>query len=463
MKKIFVFLPDGVGLRNFAFTSFKEKGEKLGYEIIYWNNTSFPLNSEFGFNEVKIENTKLHKLTNLYKRAKIRIELDLFAKKYNDKTFLTYKFSQSYRGIKNSIKSWYVNFLVLVLRSNKGLKYIQNKIEKKERLTVSYQNAKKQLIDHSPEIIFCTNQRSSEAIAPVLAAKDLDIKTATFIFSWDNLPKATKIIDTDYYFVWSDYMKNELMEYYPEIDSNSIIVCGTPQFESHFNESLLMTREEFCKRYKLDVEKKYICFSGDDVTTSPFDEYYLNDLAEQVNELNNSGENLGVIFRKCPVDYSGRYDFVLNKFPEIIKAIDPDWKRTGSVWNTIMPTKNDMSLLVNTIKHSEFVVNIGSSMVFDYVCFDKPCMYINYEQPFLSAKDKSIKEIYNYIHFRSMPNKDAVIWIQSKNDFKTKIMQTLKGEISNVEGAKKWFEIINKAQPENASNEIWKGIQKITA
>jgi hypothetical protein len=36
------------------------------------------------------------------------------------------------------------------------------------------------------------------------AAQELGIPTATFIFSWDNLPKATLVLEPDYYFVWSD-------------------------------------------------------------------------------------------------------------------------------------------------------------------------------------------------------------------------------------------------------------------
>jgi hypothetical protein len=35
----------------------------------------------------------------------------------------------------------------------------------------------------------------------LLAAQQLGIPTATFIFSWDNLPKATMVVETDYYFV----------------------------------------------------------------------------------------------------------------------------------------------------------------------------------------------------------------------------------------------------------------------
>ena len=55
-KKVFIFLPDGVGLRNFAFTKFKEIGETEGFDIYYWNNTSFALKESLGFKEIKIDN-----------------------------------------------------------------------------------------------------------------------------------------------------------------------------------------------------------------------------------------------------------------------------------------------------------------------------------------------------------------------------------------------------------------------
>jgi hypothetical protein len=67
-------------------------------------------------------------------------------------------------------------------------------------------------------------------------------------------------------------------------------------------------RERFCAEYNLILTKKYICYSGDDETTSPLDQYYLEDLAMVVRNLNAKGENLGIIYRKCPVDTTTRYD-----------------------------------------------------------------------------------------------------------------------------------------------------------
>jgi hypothetical protein len=55
-KKVFILLPDGVGLRNFALTQFNAIGKEKGFEIVYWNNTPFKIKEELGYDEVLLEN-----------------------------------------------------------------------------------------------------------------------------------------------------------------------------------------------------------------------------------------------------------------------------------------------------------------------------------------------------------------------------------------------------------------------
>jgi hypothetical protein len=301
------------------------------------------------------------------------------------------------------------------------------------------------------------------AIAPVLAAQELGIPAATFIFSWDNVPKATMVIETDYYFVWSDLMKKELLFYYPYIQEQNIFVTGTPQFESHFDTSKLLSRKEFFHQNDLCSDKKYICYSGDDVTTCPDDPKYLEDVAEAVRTLNDEGYNLRIIFRRCPVDFSDRYDYVLSEFKDIITPIIPLWKKIGEDWNTVLPTQADLNLQMNTIAHTEMVINLGSSMVFDFVTHNKACAFINYDVAVKTDSNWSVKKIYNYIHFRSMPDRNAVYWINSPTDIDEIIKKGLESNSSIIESAQKWFEIINKHKPQLASKRIWNAIKTIVS
>lgn len=459
-KKIFILLPDGVGLRNFAFSNFYKIGLEKKFDITYWNNTPFDLTS-LDFNEIKIKNAKTSPLTDSYKNARKHIELNLNIKREKDSVYDSYRFPFSYKTIKSIVKSCAAKLFIGINNSEKGLEKVRKEIKNQESKTEFYRDCLETLQKEKPDFVFCTNQRPVLAIAPILAAKELKIPTGTFIFSWDNLPKATMVIETDYYYVWSEHMKSELLKYYPYIEENQIFIVGTPQFECHFDKDIIVDKIDFFNTYKLDLKKKYICYSGDDFTTCPDDPQYLSDVADAVRRLNEqNNHSLGIIFRRCPVDFSGRYDEVLAKNKDLIVSINPIWEKISEEWNTILPTREDVELLTNTIFHTEMVVNLGSSMVFDYACFKKPCAFLNYDVPNKIDKNWSVSKIYNYVHFRSMPNKDAVIWLNSTDEIAAKIQYGLDTN-GTLESAQNWFKIINQQPPEISSARFWESIETI--
>ncbi|GGD02442.1 UDP-glycosyltransferase [Hyunsoonleella pacifica] len=460
-KKVFVFFPDGVGLRNFAFTDFKNIGEKMGFDITYWNNTVFSLERNLGFKELKIENHNTNPMTSIYSRVRKRIELNVSQKRFNDSVYATYKFPLNYKGLKNSFKSVYISLLIGLNSSEAGVKRIRKKINVLERNNHKYQYCKEQLEKHSPDLIFCTTQRATQSISALLAAKDLGIPTVSFIYSWDNVPKAMQVVETDYYFVWSDLMKAQVLQYYPSVKTDQIFVTGTPQFEPHYDNSLALTRQEFFDQYGLDINKKYICFSGDDETTSPLDQYYLEDLAKVVRSLNLKGYNLGVLYRKCPVDFTDRYDKVVEDYKDIIVKLDPIWNKVGNRWNEILPEKADFKMLYNVCEHSEMVTNVCSSTVFDFIAHGKPCIYYNYEQPQLRKGIRDIGQNYNYVHFRSMPSKKAVVFCEDKSTLENLVQNIIDGKLSNVPEGCEWYKIVVGNKPKDASKIIWNRIKKL--
>jgi hypothetical protein len=458
--KIFILLPDGIGLRNFAFSNFHKIGLEKNFDITYWNNTPFDLKT-LGFNEIKVKKARLNPLTDSYKNARKHIELNLNIKKENDTVYDSYRFPFSYKKWRPALKNLISKFLITFYSSTKGLEKVRKKILKLESNTSYFNECLETIQKEKPDFVFCTNQRPVLAIAPLLAAKKLNIPTGTFIFSWDNLPKATMVVETDFYFVWSEHMKKELLHYYPYITEKQIIITGTPQFENHFDSNLRVTKEQFYKEHQLDLNKKYICYSGDDIITCPDDPQYLRDVAEAVRKLNGKGHSLGILLRRCPVDFSNRFDSVISKYQDIITPVTPLWEKIGEGWNTILPTKADMVLQTNTIQHTEMVINLGSSMVFDYAAYKKPCAFINYDVEVKVDKKWSVSKIYKYIHFRSMPNKNAVIWLDSSNTIADKIEFALQQPHHSIEDAQSWFEKINRHPPEESSKRIWDGIMSI--
>jgi hypothetical protein len=122
-----------------------------------------------------------------------------------------------------------------------------------------------------------------------------------------------------------------------------------------------------------------------------------------------------ILLRRCPVDISGRYDAVVKKYAELIKQAPPLWNfEKNSSWTTIYPLLEDIQLLVSTTFYCDIVVNVGSTMAFDFAMFKKPCVFINYDQETKQNPNWSVKTIYQFQHFRSMPSKEAVIWWSKK-------------------------------------------------
>lgn len=452
-KKLFILVPDGVGLRNFAYGGFCAHAKAQGFDVTFWNDTAFDLTT-LGFQEIKISGSRPHPMTYVLKNVRIQVDLNRNIRKSKDRVYDSYRFGFSYSDLKQTLRSWLTRASILWHDSDSGIGKVRAQIKRRERSTPYYRQCLETLKAEQPDLIFCTNQRTVSCMAPVLAAQDLGIPTATFIFSWDNLPKATMALEPDFYVVWSAHMKKELQYYYDYIADDQIFVTGTPQFEPHSDESLLVSREAFFAEHQLDPAKKYICYSGDDVTTSPNDAQYLADTAQAIRQLNAGGAPLGLLFRRCPVDFSDRYDRVLTDYKDVIVPVNPKWEKVGGAWNAMLPTKADLVLQMNTIAHTEMVINLGSSMVFDYASFGKSCAYINYDVAQSLQPGWSVKTIYNFMHFRSMPSKDAVVWLNSADEIADKVNDVLSGKTNPVTEALRWFERINMLPAADASQRM---------
>jgi hypothetical protein len=211
----------------------------------------------------------------------------------------------------------------------------------------------------------------------------------------------------------------------------------------------------------LDLSRKYICFSGNDETSSPDDPKYLEDIAKAVRKLNTQGNNIGVIFRKSPVDFSGRFDWILDKYANEVVFIDPLWKAMSTSWNSILPTIDDNVLFSNLAEYTELVITIGSSTVFDFVAHNKPTAYLKYNQKDQLNKKWDIYKCYGFVHFRSMPNQEVVFWLNDPEEMAADILNALSDTKKTIEQAQKWFERINQHPPQQASERIWNAIEKI--
>lgn len=454
-NKILLLFPDGVGIRNYLYSDVVQHLKEHA-DLIIWSplpEAAFEEvktlhNLQFEFKQIKLEPESI--FTRVFRESATFGRLILNSTKTNNDTILT-----NWNYYPKTLKLKILNKVSMTLgfwasKSYDRILMLESKAQNHWSLSVinKYKNDLEALNLCS---IFIAHQRVAALMPICIAAKELSIPVITAIYSWDNLPKARLAVQAYKYIVWSDYMKEEMLLYYPEIPQSDVIVTGTPQFEFYSQSQRIIPREEFAQKYGLNPNKKWICFSGDDIKTSPYDPDYLNDIAETVSKFDES-EKPQLIFRRCPVDFSDRYDDILMKFKNNIIAINPEWHTSKSGWNFFFPKYEDVSLLVNIAEHCDAVINVGSTMAHDFAILNKPCFYLNYNHKENAHWSSEI--VYQFQHFRTMQGLEAVGWLNAPDEIAEKINLALTHPEQVGKDRKKWLEKIVQHPLEDNSRKI---------
>jgi hypothetical protein len=473
-KRLLILIPDGTGIKNYLLSGFiKLASEK--YDIILAHNFNLAMHKEINISEDNFKHITIPIYKETFQHKFIRESLCYARLKYNSKLKANPSIMVNWRRRFNNIskKIFYKGVELYGSYLSQNYQRIKKKTEYYHHNLIrssSIEAFSKVLESEAPHLILSTHQRSLYNVPFFASAKKLKIPTISFIYSWDNMPKARIPYFSNYFFVWSEYMKQEFDQYYPEIEKKNIKITGTPQFEFYSNKGIIETKSDYFNKHGLDIERPLVCYSGDDVLTSPFDADYLRDMAESFSQMEES-QRPQIILRPCPVDDGKRFESVLAQYPNICYA-PADWftDKTESHWAVKFPKQNDIKELVNLAFHADAVVNLGSTMAHDFAMFDKPAFYVNYmPQPSKQslnssyAKNWSVKTIYKYEHFKSMANLGPVYWINQKQDFINIPDRINKHNSLKQKDQKQWRDkIIGKEIYKQSSQLIVEELQKIT-
>ena len=375
MKKLGIVITDGVGYRNFILSDFLSEAEQQFDEVVILS--CLPAAVYEGFS----------------KKTRV-IELDVFEEKFP--TWF-YRKTKEVAHLQLHKKN---NFGITDnLKTNKSkaknprgyatrLIYRWTSLFHSENCIQFYNLLQQQSFKNNPNvkgykaifekekfgILFFTHQRPPFIAPLVYQAERLKVKTVSFIFSWDNLAsKGRMAANFDYYLVWSNLMKEELLHFYKKVLAQNVSIVGTPQFEPYVLERYKTSKSDFYFRFNLDSNKKTICFSCGDISTSKNDELYITIIAKAIQE--NKIQDVNFLVRTSPAEDPIRFESFIKKFP-FIQWNYPKWKlaRIGhqEEWSQRIPSKEDVTDLRSILEYSDLNVNMLSTMSLDFMQFDKP-------------------------------------------------------------------------------------------
>ena len=375
MKKLAVVITDGVGFRNFILSDFLAEAEKIFDEVVILS--CLPANIYSGF----VEQSRIIELdvfeerfpTWFFRKAKEIAHLQLHKNNnfgIQDSLRVNATTSKSPRGYATR----FIFKFTAILNSEKWIQrfnFWQQISYKNNSIVKSYKSI---LEKENFDLLFFTHQRPPYIAPLVFQADQLKIKTATFIFSWDNLAsKGRMAANFDYYLVWSDLMKSELQQFYTSVKVEKIRVVGTPQFEPYVLERYRVTKAAFVLKFNLEPALKTICFSCGDISTSKNDELYIATIADAIVQAKI--QNVNFIVRTSPAEDPVRFTSLVARYP-FIKWNYPKWflSREGhqEVWSQRIPTVEDVVDLRSMLEFSDLNINMLSTMSLDFMQFDKP-------------------------------------------------------------------------------------------
>ncbi|QXP61690.1 hypothetical protein [Olleya sp. HaHaR_3_96] len=419
MKKIGVVIADGVGYRNFIMSEFIHELISKYDEVIIYSGLI-----EGVYDKELLKKVSFYEL-DIYKESIV----SWFFRKLKEVAHMRKHIS--FFGIKTSYNNGKVSkikskrhFLIKIVYAITKVFYSEANIEfyeKRQFKSFSNENIYKKylttLTKTNPESLFFTHQRPYN-LAPLLAAcKVLNIKTSSFIFSWDNLASKGRMLGQfDGYMVWSDLMKKELLHFYPNTIEENVHVVGTPQFEPYVMEKYDVSKEELFKSLGLDLSKKTIYYSCGDVSTSQLDPFYIEKVARFIE--NKKIIDVNFVVRTSPAEDESRFIGIKKKYHNIVWNF-PNWELTRTnhteTWSQRVPSVDDIITLKGLLKYSDVNINMCSTMSLDIMLFDKPvinAVYGNKENGLYNDQ-----KYLNYVHFDKVVKSKAVTVVKKDSDF----------------------------------------------
>jgi hypothetical protein len=422
MKKLAVVITDGVGFRNFIMSDFLAEVEKTADEVVILSCLPARIYSDFVVNSRIIELDVFEETfkTWFFRKAKEVAHLQLHKKNnfgIHDNLKVNTNASKTVRGHATR----FIFKLTTILHSEKWIQRfnsLQQKTFKNHSITAEY---KAILEKENFDLLFFTHQRPPYIAPLVFQAERLKIKTATFIFSWDNLAsKGRMAANFDYYLVWSELMKTELQQFYTLVQKENIQVVGTPQFEPYVLERYKVTKGAFVEKFNLNVSLKTICFSCGDISTSKNDELYIETIANAI--LCGQTSDVNFIVRTSPAEDPIRFASFVERFP-FIKWNYPKWNlsRQGhqESWSQRIPTVEDVKDLRSLLEFSDLNINMLSTMSLDFIQFDKPVINIVFGNAENGLYDD--QRFLNYAHIVNMVESNATKIVKNQEELVTAI------------------------------------------
>lgn len=320
---------------------------------------------------------------------------------------------------------------------------------------------------YKPDLVVTTILSLSHADNPstdlpvVLAAKKNKIPVVTIIQSWDNLSTKPTIFPNKIhkYYVWSKIQEKELLNFYPWIKKSSIEIIGALQFDYHRDGKLIMDRSEFLRLLGIPLNSRYILFTTGMPKTLPNE---IDELIILIKKLSILFPDLYFLIRIHPKDNSGRIEKYKNDLLKMNVIIQYSYIGLHMDEGGFSMPDEFFKIMINSIRHSEVVINSSSTITVDAAIINKPiiCIAYNYIYDPVFPNGRSL-ELSQNIHYKRLVDTGGVSVAYSEDQLLQYLKKYMNDTSYNEEKRKLIVEMVTDPNIINAGKKLAGSIKNI--
>jgi hypothetical protein len=253
------------------------------------------------------------------------------------------------------------------------------------------------LVTSSPGLIFAEMPLLRTAVRRGVRAMAIDP-------SWDNFTnKLLPARRVNRLIVWNELMKQQAIEFHG-YQPDDIRIAGTPQWDLYFQGGGA-TREAFFARVGADPARRLVT-----LTTTPRELYPHHDhvLREMIRAMRGGAWGPAqILVRLHPRDDADAYAEFQGMPDVIVEKPFRSTVRTGDGLAIDMTSASQQHLM-DTMRHSDVVVNVASTLAIEAAIFDTPVVNIAFDGETPSEWARSARRYYRFTHYVNITRQGAV-------------------------------------------------------
>jgi CDP-glycerol glycerophosphotransferase (TagB/SpsB family) len=233
------------------------------------------------------------------------------------------------------------------------------------------------LTQYKPDLVITNTSGLDPRDTSILqATKKLNMKTLTFIASWDNVWKMERLkkkggaqVLANHFIVWNQMMHDHLLKIFPELTTEQIFIIGAPRLDFFFHENKIPSRQELLNYLNIpDDGGKLIHFA----TTELYPMEYIIKATQKTTHKIHSYISVHPGGKIEPhKNYAKKYNATVRySFGRQENSPDPSFKYN--------PTFNDIYMLVALFKHSDLLINHSSTATIESFLGNTPIINVKY-------------------------------------------------------------------------------------